>query len=239
MNRKLKEALGRNFTPPPSQKKDRFIQTINYPKASYTEVLLSQITFIRKRVWIGTIILLIIGFTATNYAQFPVTMISILSAMLPLFSLLSITEICKSASNNMAEMELSCKYNLSKITLMRLSILGGAGFIVLFVYVLLANGNDFGAFRNFIYLSMPYLISTNLSLVVISKFKSKETSYVCGGMSLGLSVSIIALNSSYQFIYSINYMIAWAISLILLLTFLVINVAKFKTSQEELQWNLV
>lgn len=239
MDRKLREALGQTFTPPPPQSKDSFIHTINYPKASFTEVFLSQIGFIRKRVWIGFALLLVSAFTITNYAQLSSEVVSILSAMLPVFSLLAITEIYKSTAHNMAEMELACKYNLLKITLMRLSILGLAGFIILLVYVSLANGNDYGAFRNLIYLSVPYLISTNLSLVAISKFKSKETSYVCSAVSLGVSASIIALTSSYEFIYRVNYTFVWAISFAFLLILLGVNLVKFKTSQEELQWNLL
>lgn len=239
MDRKLKDALGRAFTPPPPQNKDSFIPTINYPKASFTQVLICQIGFIRNRVWIGFVLLLVSAFTITNYIQLPSNIISILSAMLPVFSLLAITEVYKSTAHNMAEMELGCKYNLLKITLMRLSILGFAGLIILLAYVSLAKGNDFGAFRNLIYLSVPYLISTNLSLFVISKFKSKETGYACSAVNLGVSASIIPLNSSYKFIYSVNYTFAWAFFCALLLILLGVNLLKFKTSQEELQWNLL
>lgn len=239
MDRKLREALRQNFTPPPHKNRDSFIHEINYPKARFTKVLLSQTGFIRKRVWIGFALLLILAPTVTNYAQLPNDIVSVLSAMLPIFSLLAITEIYKSTAHNMAEMELACKYNLLKITLMRLSILGFAGFIMLLIYVSLAGGNDYGAFRNLIYLSVPYLISTNLSLVVSLKFKNTETSYVCSAVSLGVSVSIIVLYNSCEFIYSVNYIFAWAVSFALLLILLAINLVRFKTSQEELQWNLV
>lgn len=239
MDRKLKEALAGTFTPPPPQNKERFIQTIHDPKAGFIQLLLSQIGFIRKRVWIGFALLLVSAFTITNFAQLPGAVVSSLSAMLPLYSLLAITEIHKSAAHNMAEMELACKYNLLKVTLMRLCILGLAGFVILLVYVALTTGNDYGAFRNLIYLSVPYLISTNLSLVVIAKCKSNETSYMCSAVSLGVSVSIIVLNGSRAFIYSANYTFAWAISFAVLIILFGVNLIKFKTSQEELQWNLL
>lgn len=237
MDKKLKEALRQNFTPPPSQKREQFIDALPYPKTRFLEVLFAQIAFIRKRVWIGAALLLASAITLADYAQPPASMLSILSALLPVFSLLVITEIHKSTAHNMAEMELACKYNLAKITLMRLSLLGLAGLLLLFVYVLLAKDNDYGAFRNLIYLSVPYLLSTNLSLVVLLRLKSRETGYVCGAVSLGVSVAAIAVHSSYAFLYSANYTMAWVLLLTLLLILLQINLVKFKTSQEELPWN--
>lgn len=238
MDKKLGQAIKQNFIPPSPQKKDDFLANLTYPKASFSEMLFSQIWFIRKRVWLTFTLLLILAFTSTNCLPLDENIVSIISAMLPIFSLVAITEIYKSTAYNMAEMELACKYDLSKITLMRLSILGTVGIILLFVYVLIVSNNNLGLIRNLVYLAVPYLLSTNISLVVISKLKSKDTGYVCSAVCLGVSVGVIVLQNAYNFIYSVDYVAIWTISFILLTLLLGANLVIFRKSQEDLQWNL-
>lgn len=238
MDKKLKQALKQNFIPPSPQKKDDFLSYLTYPKATFSEVLFSQIGFIRKRVWFAFTLLLVLAFTSTNYLPLDENIVSIISAMLPIFSLVAITEIYKSTAYNMTEMEIACKYDLSKITLMRLSILGTVGIILLFVYVLTVSNNDLGLIRNIVYLAVPYLLSTNISLVVISKLKSKDTGYVCNAVCLGVSAGVMVLQNACNFIYSLDYVAIWTISFILLIALLGVNLVIFRKSQEELQWNL-
>ncbi len=237
MDKKLKQGIKQNFIAPPPQRKDEFFSNLAYPKASFCEVLFAQIGFIRKRVWFAFALLLVMAFKSVNDFLLPEDAIPIISAMLPIFSLVAITEIYKSTAYNMAEMELACKYNLSKITLMRLSILGILGIILLFIYVLIASDNDFGLIRNLVYLAVPYLLSSNISLFVIAKFKNKDTVYVCCTLCLGISAGMILLQNTYKFIYSVDYVAIWSISFILLIALLGVNLVIFRKSQEELPWN--
>lgn len=239
MDRKLKSALKQSFTPPQTQQRDKFISVISYPKATFKEVLLSQIGFIRKRIWIAFFVCVSFAFLYTNYTDIPISIITGLSALLPLFSLCTITEIYKSTAYNMDEMELACKYNLSKITLMRLGILGAVSFVILLLYVVFAKKSEFGAFRNLIYLGAPYLLSSYLSLVTISIFKNKETIYVCSAISGGVSILVLMANSRYTFIYYTNFKGYWIISFIVLVGLMTCSLIRFKNSQEELQWNLL
>lgn len=239
MDRKIKSALKQSFTPPPSRHRTEFINSISYPKASFKEVLLSQVGFIRKRVWLSFFICIIFAYFYTNYMEIPIKIITGLSALLPLFSLITISEIYKSTAYNMDEMELACKYDLSKIALMRLSILGIVSFIILVTLVILAGKSDFGAVRNLIYLGVPYLVSTNISLAVIEKIKSKETIYVCSAVSGIMSIFMIMANSRYTFIYNTDFIMIWGITLIAMIGLMIISLIRFKNSQEELQWNLV
>ena len=238
MNRKLKQALKQNFNPPPSKNSDSFIKSISYNQASFTEVLFFQIKFIRKRVWLGFAFLVLLAFILTNYTDLSTDLVLILSALLPIFSLLTVTELHKSSSYNMAEMELACKYNLSKITLMRFSILGLTGFIILCFYAVLANSNNFGIFRNLIYLSVPYLISVNLSLFILLNTKTSNSNYICSAVSIAVSVLIFITKLNYNFIYNLEFTFIWSIFLLILLPLVGLNIIQFKTSQEELKWNL-
>ena len=235
MDKKLKSALKQSFTPPKPTKTDDFINSISYPKASFNKVLIAQVGFIRKRVWISFFICLIFAYFYIKHVETPINIITGLSALLPLFSLITITEIFKSTACNMDEMELACKYSLPKIVLMRIGILGAVSFVIIILCVALAEKSNFGVFRNLIYLSVPYLISTNISLAIIARIKSKETIYICTTVSGAVSVIMLLVNSN---LYNLNFTTIWCILFLALIGMMTMNLIRFKNSQEELQWNL-
>ncbi len=239
MDRKLESALKQNFTPPPSQRSESFINSISYPKAKFSEVLISQIGFIRKRVWFLFAIGVCFAFFYTKFANVPENIISGVSAILPLFSLCVITEIYKSTAHNMDEMELSCKYNLPKITLMRLGILGTVSFVMLLLFVAIVGKSDFGTLRNTVYIAVPYLLTSYISLLIVSKLRTKETVYVCASVSGAVSLFTFVANSNYKFIYNVDFTFIWVTSLVALMGLLALSIIRFIQSQEELQWNLV
>lgn len=237
MDKRLKQVLKQSFSPPPSQNRETFITSISYPKASYKELLFSQLGFIRKRVWISFFSLVIFAYLYTGYMEIPANIIPALSALLPLFSLLAIMEIYKSSAFRMEEMEIACKYNLSKIILIRLCILGMASFAILMIYVTLASKSNYGTFRNVLYLSVPYLISVNASLAVITKFKSMETSFACGVISSAVSIYILVANNNYHFIFETQFTIFWSTAFFVLFGIMAMNLTRFTKLQEELKWN--
>lgn len=239
MDKKLKTVLKQSFVPPPSQHKKRFIDSIAYPKASFREVVISQTFFIRKRVWISFMLSVCFAFLYTRFMNVPVDIIGGISAILPFFSLCTAAEIYKSTVCSMEEMELACKYNLAKIMLMRIGVLGTVSFVMLALLVLMAGKNDFGLFRNTIYISVPYLLSSYLSLTVISKFRSKETIYVCAAISGAVSTLTVLASMNYQFIYHIDFSHIWIIIFIVLACLLSHSIIRYPKLQEEIQWNLL
>lgn len=239
MDRKLKEALKQSFTPPPVRRKSEFINSISYPKVRFTEVLVSQIGFIRKRVWLVYILGACLAYFCTMLANVPENIVAIVSAILPILSLCIISEIYRSTAFNVAEIELACKYNLQKITLMRLSILGTSSFIMLLFFVLIAGQSNFGVFRNLIYIGVPYLLSAYISLVVVLRFHSKETIYVCTAVCSMISVFILMASNLYQFIYSVDFIALWTGAFVMLIALTIFSFIRFVKSQEELQWNCV
>ena len=239
MNRKLKQTLKQSFTPPPTKHKTEFVNSMSYPKAKFFEVLFSQVGFIRKRVWALYILGVWSAYFYTNYVVVPESIVAVVSAILPLCSLCIITELHRSAAFNMAETELACKYNLQKITLMRLGILGTVSLTVLALLVLLSGKSYFGIFRNTIYIGVPYLLSSYISIGLMSKFNSKEIIYVCTAVCLGVSIFMLLISSSYRFIYSANFVALWTTSFAILTVLTFFSFIKFIKSQEELQWNLL
>ncbi len=235
MDKKLKLALKHSFTPPPPQNRDKFANSVSMPKATFGEVFLSQIRFIRKRVWF--IFALCVCSAFINIVQVESNIVSLVSAILPLFVLCTTCEIFKSCSYKMEEMELASKYNLAKITLMRLGILGAASFVMLVLFTLFANNNDFGFIRNVMYLTVPYLFSSYVSLLIVSKYHAKETTYVVAGVCGSVSFFMLLSNTSYAFIYNVTFTYLWVIAFATLAVLLAITIIRFTKLQEELQWS--
>lgn len=239
MDKKLKSVLKQSFTPPPTQHREQFINSIAYPKACVREVFFAQIMYIRTRVWIFFMLIIGIAFFYTQFAKVSEHIVAGVSALLPFFSLCAVTEIYKSTAYNMEEMELACKNNLSKITLMRIGILGTVSFILLVLLGVIVGNNDYGVFRNSIYLGVPYLLSAYISLLIIAKFRAKETVYVCAVISGAVSICMMIVRSSYSFIYNFDFTAIWVIAFILFAVLLFYSLIRFTKSREELQWNLL
>ena len=241
MDKRLDSLLKLSYTPPApiDSEMEKFIDSMSYPKAKFSEVFISQVKFIRKRIWVTFILFSCFAFLYTVYTDIAINVVAIVSAIFPLFSLCVITELFKDRAYNMAEMEFCCRYNLSKIMLMRLSVLGLVSFIMLVFFVCIATKSDFGAFRNVVYISVPYLLSSYVSLMLISKFHSIDTIYICAGVSGTISVAIMLLSTHYSFIYNINFTNIWNIIFMLLIILFSYSIKQFIKSQEELQWNLL
>ncbi len=237
--KRLKLALKKNFTPPPTRQMEHFINNISYPKAKFSELLISQIGFIRKRVWFLFALSVCFAFSYAQLGSVPENIVSSISAILPLVSLGTIIEIYKSCAFCMEETELACKHNLSKITLMRLCILGTISFATLLLLVAFAGKSDFGTLRNTVYIAVPYLLSSYVSLLIITKFRTKDTIYVCAAASIAVGIFILIARNSYVYIYNIDFAHFWIVAFLALTGLFIFSLIRFVKSQEELQWNLL
>ncbi len=235
--RELKSSLKTAFTPPPPTQMSDFINNISPKQASFNEVLTTQIFYIRKRVWILFAMSIVFVFFYTVNNQIPTNIITGVSAILPFISLCVIVEIYKSIGYSMAELELSCKYNLTKISLIRLFILASVSLIIIVIFVVLIEKNDYGALRNIIYIGVPYLISSYSSLFIVTKIKSRDTIYICGGVSVFFSIIMLVIQNLYSFIYNINFIFIWVTLFLTFSILLSTQIIKFIKQTEELQWN--
>lgn len=239
MNKKLKQALKQNYTPPPTQHKEQFLNNFLYPKETIGELLASQIGFIRKRVWLLFMLSICFAFFYTKFASVPENIVVGVSAILPMFSLCLVSEIYKSTASNMEELELACKCNLLKITLIRIGILGTVSFAALLILVIIVGNNHYGLLRNTLYIGVPYLLSSYLSLLVVLKLRSNDTAYICAAISGVVSVLMASSNNMCRFIHYADFTFIWLTLFVLLIYLLFYSLIQFIKSQEELQWNLL
>lgn len=240
MNKKLKSQLKSAFNVPEPIKKDEFLRLITYPKSSLADFVLEQIGYIRKRVWIISLLILF----ATLYGlhlyrdERALKVVWGISSILPFVSLIMITEITRSTACNMAELEMSCKHSLFDVMIVRLSILGSFNFIVFVLTIVSFIGKtDFSLFRLGIYVLTPFLLTCLGSLFVINKINSRETTYICGGISSFVSLINTILTTQYNAIFENRYMLVWSILFFSLIFLVGREIIKLLKKMGELQWN--
>jgi len=238
MRHSLKKEIKSAFDAPAPSRKDQFINQIDYPKASRLDFIKSQIGYIRKRVWILSLLLFIGTLLSSYFSNTPASSVWIVSSILPFISLVSISEIARSTTYNMEELEMSCKYNLLEVSLIRLGILGVTNLAILIGILFLFMGKtDFGIIRLGLYLLTPYLLNCYGTLFVVNRLKSRETMYICGGVTAFVSILNTLITSFIDEVYTESYRLFWVISFIILAVLSAKEIVKLFKKMEELQWS--
>ena len=239
MNKQLKEQLKDTFQPPPSQNKSQFIHNLHYPKATRTSVYITQAGYISKRLWVLSAMIMMVIFVIASKEMFLTTTIKAISGVLPFLSLLGIIEIQKSRAYHMVELEMSCPFNFGKITLIRMAIIGTYSFLFVLMVTLCTNQINQSFLTYFIYLSVPFMVSSYLSIWIINRFSRKDTLYVCGGVTVFVSTITSNQTINQQILYSQEFAFVWMIAFAVVTILLTLEITKFMKKTEELSWNLL
>lgn len=241
MKDKLINAVKSAFEPPPATKKESFIQGINYPKSTYWDFICCQIGYIRKRVWVLSVLLLGLFVLLASFENDPTEflgLIWVISAFAPFLALLFVSELARSTSYNMAEMEMTTRYNLGHILFARMGILGGANLLLLLIILpIAALKAEANIIATGLHLLVPYLLSCAFSLFILNKIDHKDVTYYCGGISCTVSVIYAVLLSTKHFLWSDTFIFAWFLVFIVLLSMAIIQAVKLIKKTGDIQWN--
>lgn len=237
MNKQFENQLKQTFTAPEPQNRDGFLAKLHYPKAKFSEVFLTQIKYTKPIYWIVTALFLVAIFIITKTQMLDSNHLIVISSILPLFSLFGITELHKSASHNMAEIELSCKYNLAFLVLIRITIIGITSLVLLVVAVVFTRDIGFGLLRNALYIAVPFLTVNFISIWLINHLKSRETLYITMGSTAFISILQMAFSSDLIKLYSENSIGIWIFTCGIIIALLTNEIYKLFKKSEELSWN--
>ncbi len=241
MKSELKEQLRQVFDAPDSRRKEEFLQNFNYPKATYREFVFHQIGYIRKRVWGFSLVLLLSVFAVCKIIkdiEATYSMIWVISSLFPLLALLASTEIARSSSFRMSELEMTTRFNLGEVLLMRMGILGLTNAFVFGIVLFFVSFKiNYGCLQLGLYLSVPYLITCLGSLMLMNRISSREVVYCCAGVSCFVIVCNGILANSRLMIYSDKFVFFWIILFILLCIAITNQSSKLIKNTEALQWN--
>ena len=200
---------------------------------------MSQIGYIPKKVWIISVILLLIVMVFSYL--FKVDDLRILwaaSAMVPILVLVTITEITCSTIFGMNELEMTARFNLRSLVLARMGILG-TGNLALFLITIpvLSIKLEMESVRIGVFLLVPYLLTCFISFVLVNRFHSGEITYYCAGAAVLVWCLEILLNCSRLTIYEHRHFSWWLVVLAVLLTAVIREIYIFIKNTEEFIWS--
>ena len=165
-------------------------QAAKPPKASIGIVtfMLSQITYIRKRVYLVSLLILALAVIAANYAG--TDSVGAVAAMMPFIALCMVTESARSETYGMAELEMASRFSIKTIMLARFGTIGFVHMILLCILIPVVVRSALISFIHAgIYLLVPYLAASVLECTAVRRFRGKEAISVC--MAISVMVSVI------------------------------------------------
>jgi len=240
-DKKLKLAIKSAYEVPESNRKKDFLMNLEIPKISFYKFFISQIKYIRKRVFfIQAIVMLIclIAILSTDKIDLNIKYISMLPSAIPFFVLVIATEISRSISHNMTELEMTTRYSLGQIIIVRTSILVSVNFIFLiFLLVSLKLKLEYSILSLSFYIFIPFLLTCFGSLYVMNYVRNKNVNFYCAGISTFVSLANILLYNVTGNMYNNLNSKFWLILFISLIIGVIIQAKKFIRSTEEYNWN--
>lgn len=237
MNKKLKKAIKDSYAAPPPQRKEVFLAGLPTPSVRFGEFLGGQLAYISKSFWGLSVLLLaaMLGWVYSDYFRMH-TLLG-LACTIPVLSLLAMGEVQKSFAHNMAELESACRFNLSEVTLMRLLIIGVFQLLGLVLLILLTRSRfAFGALRLTLYLVLPLLLNTGVTLFVINHWRVRLSLYGCTGITCLVSV-LVWLLYRQQPLLTAAASGGWGLAVTVLLAVCGRELWRFKKNMEDYQWN--
>lgn len=197
MRKEMRQALEKAFEAPKALGKQHFFKE-HKGKRYYIrmdEFILLQVGYIRKRTWMISAVVFILGITAASVMKSE--LVWVLSAVMPFLALTIISEWMRSIAYGMFELEQVTRFSFKSVLLARLGILGMANFLIFLFCLFLGRVQpDMKLFEAFVYLSIPYLTTVFLGLWLVRKTGFRESEYVCLGSAAAVSACGVLIRLS-------------------------------------------
>ena len=232
LSKKEKEQLRQAFSVPEPKNKKRFLRTLPKQKVSLSTLIFSQAAYIRAWVWIFSFLVFGVVILAAQYMKQDV--IWVLSAVMPFAALMLVLEFVKSSAYGMTELEMSSRFSLRTILLARMVMIGMVQLAGLLFSVPMAG---MILFANSVYLFVPYLLTTLLGLAAVRRIQGKEGMFVCGSISVAVSVVAPMSRCFAPVLYEQENRIVWVLALILLFVGIRKEYRITMNQWEEFAWN--
>lgn len=233
----IKSALKEIYAAPEPLKKREFLRDIKPLRISNTEFIMLQILYIRKFVWIISAAL--IGMLAWLSGYVSVEILWPVTACMPFVAMIAVSENMRSNVYKMAELEMASRFSLKSIIFARMSAIGIFHLILLLILVVFTGINtDLNFFKVGVYLLVPYLMTTVVSMHVSRKLRGNEVNYVCMGIAIMVAAVDAVLQGMMPFITDSRCFKYWVMVLLVLIICTVVEYRKNIFRMEEALWSL-
>ena len=210
MKNRRREQIREVFAAPEPKRRREFFRKIEIEPVSEAGIILRQFQYISKVSWLAALAVLCIAFYLKRF--YSDSMLSITLSLTPFLALTNVFESMRSKYYGMAELEMSCRFSLKSITLIRMEIVGIENLIVGIVLALLIKET---LFISIVYLFTPYLLTTYGCLLLSRKSADREQIYFSAGITLLISwFMLVTVNSTR--IYQTQYIGIWVCVIVVL-----------------------
>lgn len=191
MKAKLKKELTAAFVPPEPKNREKFLAEFPYPKLTYPEFVISQICYIRKRIWFVSLIVLLSGtVTVSLISDSSMILIWIISALIPVLAMMTAAEISRSDIFGMSEIESGCRFALPQVMGARMIILGICNFAVIAAAsAVMGTFSALGTAKAALYIITPYASVNGISLFILGRVRGRDGVYLSAAAALGVTLS--------------------------------------------------
>jgi|GEM_PF-999874 len=241
INKHDKEQIKNAFQAPGTHRRQDFFITgsIVLPAQGRLEYFRIQLHYIQKRNWLASLLLFLLLAAFLNTAELPSQSVTVGAAFSPFLMLFSLTELLRSRSYKMAELESCSRYGLHKIIITRLLILGSLHFLFLTALILLHFFNtDYGFISLCYCILTPFLISSSLSFFCLNHIHKRYNIEICGGICVLTGAVCYLLNSTFAAILSEGAAGICFVPPLAALCFLIRELVYLVKRTEVLKWNL-
>lgn len=236
MKREMKTYLQEAFEAPEPVKKKEFLQMARSENVSTFDFVKTQVVYIRKRVWVVSVFIFILALASADYVG--KESIWMISSLVPYIALCAVTEGTRSAAYGMSELEMSTRFSLKSVILARLMAIGCLHTLLLGAMIPVAGGTAFfPVIRTGIYVILPYLLTTVLGLLAVRRLYDWESSYVCMGCAVMVSLLSAWTRGFLVWVYEEKYFIWWCTLVAYLLVKVVREYKKVIYQTEDVAWN--
>ena len=218
------------FTAPPPQRKTEFLeylqkenmyrkgipshraQSANNAKTSISigSFMLSQIAYIRKRVYLASLLILVLAVIAADYAK--ADSVWAVAAMMPFVAMCMVTESARSETYGMAELEMASRFSIRSILLARFGTIGLVHMVLLCILIPIVRRSAFLSFIQIgIYLLVPYLAASVLELAAVRRLQGKEAISACLIISVMVSLLNTVVKELLTFLVGSNQFVIWLV----------------------------
>lgn len=194
--KKIKLALKELYAAPEQQQKKEFLSSIRLSKRiSGIQVVLAQLFYIRKLVWIFSAALAGMVIWFSRFVSMETMWL--VSACIPFIAMIGVSENMRSVTYGMSELEMVSRFSIKSIIFARMTAIGMFHLILLLAInaVVVRSSGELDFFMSGVYLFVPYLMTTSVSMYVTRKLRKREVNYVCMGIAIIVAAVDFVLKS--------------------------------------------
>lgn len=187
-NAELKGLIKNAYSIEASGKKE-FIKKYQRRELNCGELLCLQLQYMGVQLTVigGYALAMLLGILANIDKD----MAKIAAVLAPLAALFALTGLGKSRKYSMEEIEMSSRFSLRTVKIIRLAIIGVAGLAVMMaVSCVLRAVTGMSLFVSFAAAGIPYLVTTFLCMLLIRRWHSSKNIYGCAVIAAGVCTAM-------------------------------------------------